>query len=78
MGVFKYLLLKEIVFKMAVLNKDTRDLVADRLPLLRKERVMTLRMDYLALQPLPRLKKHWLPSLVTHLTLIISNGIDFQ
>lgn len=44
-AVLRYLIMKEIIFKIATLNKDSRDFVAERLPLIKKDRVMTIRLD---------------------------------
>ncbi|TNV84273.1 hypothetical protein FGO68_gene17556 [Halteria grandinella] len=77
--VLRYLIMKEIMFKIATLNKDSREFVATRLPHVKKDRVMTVRMDYFTLKPRPKgFKTSWIPNCMTQLTLILTNGVDFN
>ena len=63
---------------MAVLDKSTREFVAERLPMLKKDRLMTIRMDIQNKKTLPKLRRFWIPYNMNQLTLIISNGVDLS
>jgi hypothetical protein len=38
--------MKEIIFKMATLNRETREFIAERIAIIKKDRIMTIRLDY--------------------------------
>jgi hypothetical protein len=64
--VMRYLIMKEIMFKVATLNRESRDFVGERLHLVKAERIMTLRMDIYNLRPRPRhIKNSWIPLCMT-------------
>lgn len=64
--VLKCLIMKEIMFKIATLSRDSREFVGERLPLIKKERIMTVRMDYHTLKPRPKgFKTSWIPNCMT-------------
>lgn len=71
------MLLKEVILKLATLSKEDREFIAERLDYIRKERVMTIRMDLFNLKPRPR-KDFWIPKCMNKLTLIITNGVDYD
>jgi len=78
-AVLRYLIMKEIMFKVAMLCKESREFVAERLHLVKKDRIMTVRMDIFNLKPRPKhLKSTWIPMCMTQLTLIVANGLDFN
>jgi hypothetical protein len=43
--VMRYLIMKEIIFKIATLSRESREFVQDRFSLVKKERIMTFRID---------------------------------
>lgn len=62
----RFLIMKEIMFKIATLSRDSREFVSERLALIKKERTMTVRMDLFNLKPRPRhLKNSWIPHCMT-------------
>lgn len=75
----RYLIMREVLFKIGTLSKDTREFVATRISLMKPQRIMTFRLDVHRLPPKPKtLKDYWLPGLMSHLNLIITNGVDFN
>jgi hypothetical protein len=62
---------------MSSLSKDDREFIGERLDYIRKDRVMTIRMDIFNPRPRPR-KDYWIPKCMNKLTLIISNGVDYD
>ncbi len=77
--IMRYLIMREILFKLGTLCKDSREFVASRLSLIKPQRCMTFRVDIHNLPPRPKsLKNCWLPMMMTHLNLIITNGVDFN
>lgn len=76
--VLRYLLFKEVIFKMASLSKEDREFIGDRFELIKKDRLMTVRMDVLNLRPRPKMKHFWIPKCANYLTLIITNGVNYD
>jgi hypothetical protein len=71
--------MREMFFKIASLNRESREFVGSRLSLVKPQRSMTFRLDVHRLPPKPKnLGQTWLPGLMTHLNLIITNGVDFN
>eukprot|EP00347_Sterkiella_histriomuscorum_P001578 403371490 len=75
--ILRFHILKEIIFKLSRLNKDTREFTFQRFNMIREERLMTLRFDTFQLKPKPR-RLYWIPQCMNCLTLIIHNGINFD
>ncbi|CDW75138.1 UNKNOWN [Stylonychia lemnae] len=75
--ILKYHILKEIIFKLSRLNRDTRQFIQEEFKYIRPDRLITLRFDFYNLRPKPR-KIIWIAACMNIVTLIIVNGIDFD
>ena len=52
--IMRSMIFKEVVFKLGSLNLDTREFIRGRIDLIKKDRLMTVRMDVNNLPPKPK------------------------
>jgi hypothetical protein len=78
----RFLIMKELIFKIATLSTHSREFVRDRLNYIKKERIMTFRIDSHHIPVIPRHFRKatnlWIPTLITQVTLILQNGVEFN
>jgi hypothetical protein len=65
------------MFKMSGLSKEDREIISERMEFIKKDRLMTIRMDVNNLKPKPR-REYWLPLCANYVTLVITNGVNYD